>query len=136
MVRNILAVIAGFFGGGLLVFAVEALGHLIYPPPPGLDLTNSESIAEYVKNMSVGALIAVLAAQCSGSFGGGFITGLISKAKTIPAIVYGVLALIMASINIFMSAHPIWFVILAVILPIPLSLLGNKLSGMLVKQAQ
>lgn len=128
MIRNILAVIFGFIFSFFLVFEIESIGHIFYPPPEGFDLGKPETIPVYVKNVSLGTLISVLTAQCCGSFCGGFVTGLISKAKTIPALVFGFLALIMALLNIFIIPHPIWFVILAVLLPIPLSILGNKLS--------
>ncbi|HNU08416.1 MAG TPA: hypothetical protein PKO33_11670, partial [Pyrinomonadaceae bacterium] len=71
MVRNVLSVVLAFVIGGLAVFAVEKLGHTVYPVPAGLDPNNLEGLAEYVKTMPVGALLFVLAAQSAGSLIGG-----------------------------------------------------------------
>jgi hypothetical protein len=129
MVRNILSVIVAFVVGGIFVFLFEALGHRIYPVPEGIDSTNMQAIAEYVKTAPVGAILAVLVAQSAGSLVGGFITGLISIAKRATAIVYGILALIMAGINLVMIPHPWWFMVFSIVLPIPLSLLGSQIAS-------
>lgn len=137
MVRNILAVVAGFIVGGLFVFAFEAIGHMIYPLPPGLDSSKPEMIAEYVRTAPIGAIMSVLAAQSAGSFFGGLVTGLIAVSrKQMVAVIYGVLALIMALINMIMISHPVWFMVLSVLLPIPLALLGSRVAGLFVKGAR
>ena len=38
MLRNILAGIAGVIAGGLAVFALETLGHIIFPLPEGIEI--------------------------------------------------------------------------------------------------
>jgi hypothetical protein len=135
MVRNILGVIAGFFVGGIFVFLLEWIGHQVYPLPAGVDMTNTAAIVEYMKTAPLGAFLAVLVAQSAGSLFGGLITGLITIAKNTCAIIYGVLALIMAAINVFMIPSPIWFSVLALLLPIPLALLGSRVAGMFAKQS-
>ncbi len=128
MVRNVLSVVLAFVIGGLAVFAVEKLGHTVYPVPAGLDPNNLEGLAEYVKTMPVGALLFVLAAQSAGSLIGGLVTGFVSVAKFPTAMIYGVLALIMAALNAFAIPHPIWFTIVSLVLPIPLALLGSRIG--------
>ncbi|HNQ14818.1 MAG TPA: hypothetical protein PKM58_04590 [Pyrinomonadaceae bacterium] len=128
MVRNVLSVVLAFVIGGLAVFAVEKLGHTVYPIPAGLDPNNLEGLAEYVKTMPVGALLFVLAAQSAGSLIGGLVTGFVSVAKFPTAMIYGVLALIMAALNAFAIPHPIWFTIVSLVLPIPLALLGSRIG--------
>jgi hypothetical protein len=135
MLRNILAVIAGFLGGGIFVFVFESIGHWVYPIPVGLDVSNPDAIADYVSKAPVGAILSVLIAQSAGSFFGGLITGLIAVAKTPTAIIYGALALMMAGLNALMIAHPVWFLVPSLLLPIPLSLLGSRCSGVLQKKA-
>ncbi len=132
MLRNILAVIAGFIGGGVFVFAVEAIGHQVYPIPQGLDVSNPEAIANYISTAPLGAILFVLLAQSAGSFFGGLITGLIAKAKMICAAIYGCLALMMAGINAYLIPHPNWFLVLSLLLPIPLALTGALLSKRLL----
>lgn len=125
MLRNVVAVIAAFIGGGLIVFAFESMGHLIYPVPKGLDVSNPKAIGDYIATAPVGAILSVVIAQSAGSWVGGLITGLTATAKFPTAFIYGVLALIMAGLNAYLIPHPTWFKVLSLLLPIPLSILGS-----------
>jgi hypothetical protein len=133
MVRNILGVIAGFITGGIFVTLFEWIGHQIYPIPANINPSDMASLGEYVKNAPLGALISVIVAQSMGSFFGGLVTGLITIAKNVTAWIYAVLALIMAGLNAFLIPHPVWFVVISLLLPIPLALLGSRVSGMFAK---
>ncbi len=130
MVRNILAVIAGFIVGGIFVTLFQWIGHQIYPIPASVDQSDMASIGEYVKTAPIGALITVLVAQSLGSFFGGLVTGMIAVAKNTAALIYGFLALIMAGLNVFLISHPVWFVLVSLLLPIPLALIGSRVGGM------
>lgn len=133
MVRNILGVIVGFFVGGIFVTGFQWIGHQIYPIPANINQSDMASLAEYVKTAPLGALVAVLVAQSLGSFVGGLVTGLIAIAKNTTAIIYGVLALIMAGLNAFLIPHPIWFVVVSLLLPIPLAVLGSRVASSFTK---
>ncbi len=133
MLRNVLAVLAAFFVGGLCVFAVEMMGHQVYRLPEGVDPNDMKQIAEYIKTAPLGSILFVLLAQSTGSFVGGVVTGLISRVnKTTTAIFYGVLGLIMAGLNLALIPHPLWFVVLSILLPIPLAVLGSRLGSKFV----
>src|SRR5215204_2219749 len=135
MVRNILAVIVAFIGGGIFVFSVEAIGHVVYPLPAGLDMSKPDTIAEYVKNAPIGAILFVLLAQSAGSLGGGFIAGLISRGnRQRVAIIYSVLALLMACLNLWLIPHPLWFIALSIALPVPLALVGSHIGSSFVSE--
>lgn len=135
MIRSILGLIVGFIAGGVAVFLFEWIGHQVYPIPPGLDTSDMKALAEYSKTAPVGAHAAILVAQCAGSLVGGFVTALIAvSARTLFVFIYGVLALLMALLNIYLLPHPVWFVVAAIILPIPLALAGGKIGGALGSQ--
>lgn len=126
MVRNILAVVVAFVVAGCFVVGVEALGHVVYPIPEGLDTTDFKQLADYVKVAPIGALLFVLLAQSCGSFAGGFITRVVGGSSYGRlALIYGVLALTMAAINVLLIPHPLWMTVLALALPIPLSWVGS-----------
>lgn len=135
MLKNMLSVVAAFIGGFVCVFAIEKIGHAVYPPPPGIDISKPGTIVEYVRSMPVGAMLIVLGAQSAGSFVGGLITGVISVAKYPMAMTYGVLALFLAFFSIYVAPHPYWFIALSLLLPIPLSLAGSRFGQLLVKAA-
>jgi lysozyme family protein len=98
------------------------------------DQSNMQAISDYVRTAPVGAILAVLIAQCAGSFVGGLVTGLIAQAKRTTALIYGALALLMAGITMLLIWHPWWFNALSFCLPIPLSLLGSRMATSLVGQ--
>ena len=39
-VRSVIAIVVGAVVAFVLVAAIEAIGHSVYPPPPGLDFNN------------------------------------------------------------------------------------------------
>lgn len=128
MVRNILTVVCAFILGGIAVFSFEALGHVTYPLPDDLDTTNYEQLAAYVKAAPAGALAFVLLAQSAGSIVGGAVCGFFGRSNsTLLSIVYGVLALGMASLNLILIPHPLWMIVASLALPIPLSVIAGKL---------
>lgn len=122
--RTVLAVIAAFIGGGICVFVTEAIGHAIFPPPAD---TSLDALNAYMKTAPLGAFLFVLLSQSVGAFVGGLIAGLIGKSN-LPVLIYGVLALAMAVLNIVLVTHPIWFIAVALILPIPLAIAGGKIG--------
>lgn len=135
MVRNILAVILAFFAGGLCVLTLETVGHRIYPLPAGLDTNDMEQIAKYVSTAPLGALLFVLLAQSAGSFAGGFVTAIVGSSRLwLLAIIYGVLALLMAGLNVILIPHPLWMTALALAFPIPIALAGSRAGQVLKPQ--
>src|SRR5262249_50746482 len=79
MGRNILAVVLGVALAGSLVFAVEALGHRIYPPPEGLKADDYEAIKAYVAQAPVGALLFVPLSWFVGTLAGCWLTGCVAR---------------------------------------------------------
>jgi hypothetical protein len=128
MVRNILAVIAAFIAAAFFVLGVEQISIKLYPMPAGVDTSSIEAMTEYVKTVPATAILLVLIGQCLGSFVGGFVTGIISVAKFATAFIYGVIALAMAFMTVWMIPHPMWFNVAALVLPIPLSLIGSRIG--------
>ncbi len=109
MGRNIGAGIAGIVIGGLLVWVVESLGHLVYPVPESIDFTDAEVLAAFVASRPLGALLSVIAAWFIGSFGGTFAACRIGTARPLNfLLVVGGAMFILTSMNLLMIPHPIW----------------------------
>ena len=70
MGRNIGAGVAGVIIAFALVWIVEAIGHMIYPPPADLDFGNTDVMRAYVDTLPLGALLSVAIAWFVGAFGG------------------------------------------------------------------
>ena len=129
MVQNILAILLALVVGGACVLAIETLGHRVYPIPASFDMTDMKQVAEYMKTAPAGALVFVLLAQSAGSFAGGFTASVVAKSKRLwMAGIYGIVALMLAMLNVLAIPHPGWMVGLALVLPIPVALLGGQLG--------
>ena len=62
MLRKILAVVLGVVAAVIIIIAIEALGHSIYPPPDNLDVANREAMEVYVASLPLAALLFVMTA--------------------------------------------------------------------------
>ena len=113
-IKTILAALAGIITSFIVVFLVEGLGHLVYPPPADLDMGNPVAMAEYVQGLPIGAMLFVLAAWLSGIVGGGVIAKLMmpQRAVLLTSIV-GVVIWIASGFNLSAIPHPFWFAITA-----------------------
>ncbi|HYW50868.1 MAG TPA: hypothetical protein VE861_09690 [Gemmatimonadaceae bacterium] len=134
LVRNVLAVLAGLIAGAALNGALITLSPSLIPPPAGVDVTNTESLAQSIHLFQprhfvmpflahalgtlVGALVAyVVAASSKAGFawaiGVAFLAGGISASYMIPA--------------------PIWFIVLDLLMAyLPMAwiaiLLGRRMQ--------
>lgn len=126
MLRKIMGVVAGVVAGGVVVFAVEAMGHWVYPPPPGLDLSDPEGMKALIRTLPAGALLFVVFAWVLGAFAGGAVAGLIGR-SLVPALVTGSIQLLFGIMTMVMIPHPMWMLILGILLPIPSAWAGGAL---------
>lgn len=126
MLRKILAVVAGVVTCVLVVFVVEAIGHLVYPPPPGVDLHDPEAVKSLISTLPAGALLFVVLAWVLGAFAGGAVAGLIGR-SLVPAILIGAIELLFGIMTMVMIPHPVWMIALGVLLPIPSAWAGGRL---------
>ena len=53
--RAAFAGIAGVIAGIVIVFGAEAVGHMIFPPPEGVDLSDPEQLAAIMDQIPLGA---------------------------------------------------------------------------------
>lgn len=129
MSRKILAIIGGVIFAGLVVYAVQTLGHQVYPPPENLDTKNLEAMKAYTASLPMGALLFVLLSYGVGSFAGGWLAAKIARVPQmhVPLTVGGV-QLFFGIINLLMIPHPLWFAVASVLIFLPAAYLGGKLG--------
>lgn len=130
MGRTILGVIAGLATMFVVIMAIEALGHAIYPPPAGLNPMLTEDLAKIMTAMPAAAKAMVLVAWVAGAFAGGWVAARIARqhpriAAVIVAamVVAGVIGMILQ-----MPGHPLWMSGLGLLLPIPAALIAARLA--------
>lgn len=116
MAKRILGTAAGIVVAVVLVGIIEGLGHLVFPPPAGIDVSDPDTLAQIMHIMPMGAKIAVLVAWFAGAFIGGCAALFITRWNMSAWIV----ALFMLAGSVFSLVtipHPIWMAVAGVLIP-------------------
>ena len=129
MLRTLLAIVAGVIAALLLMLALETLGLVLFPPPPGLQLQHEADLALLVAKSSTGMKLWVVLGWLLASLAGGWVAARISRRYPRgAAVAVGTLIVIGAAMNAMTIPHPLWMNALGVLLPVPMALLGARLA--------
>jgi hypothetical protein len=123
----IIAVIVGCIAMGATVWAVESVGHLVYPPPAEMQTAmqrmvqaaGAGEVAEYTKArdevgvmvtaLPVGALLVIVLGWTLAAVVGGGLAALIAPvARLTAALAVTGFDLLAISVNLVMIPHPVW----------------------------
>ena len=125
-VKNIVAAIVGIIIAVLVVGLVEMAGHMIFPPPEGLDITNPEDQARLMEVIPLGAKIAVMVAWFAGAFSGVFAARRIGSTSW-PSWLVTALMIAASFYTTTLFPHPVWMTAGAVLLPLAALMLGGRM---------
>lgn len=126
MLRTVLGVVAGVVAGFGIVFAVEWLGHQIFPMPADMP-TDPEGMKAMIASLPVETLGAVVAAWTLGALGGALIANAVARRALAGWIT--VLLLIAATVaNLVMFPHPAWMAICGIALPVVMAWLAQRIQ--------
>lgn len=115
MVRLILGVIVGVIVGMVVILAVEGVGHTIFPPPAGVNLTDPAQLATVMTKIPFQAKVAVLIAWFLGTVAGASSANLLAGRRAWAGRIVGLLILAMSIFNMTTIVHPIWMMVSAVV---------------------
>ncbi len=125
-IRSLLAVLAGLVVAMIVIAAVEAAGHALYPPPPGLDLARAADQERLMSVLPLQAKIAVILAWFLGALAGAA-TAIAIGRRVLPA---WIVAVAIAGLGLWttqMFPHPDWMLASAVVLPLVAVLVAKRL---------
>lgn len=126
-VRGLVAVIAGLAAAMLVTAGVEAAGHALFPPPPGLDLNRPEDQGRIMAAIPLAAKIAVVSAWFLGSLAGACAAIAIAR-RVLPAWIVAVVIACLGLWTTRMFPHPDWMLASAVVLPLVAVLVAKRLT--------
>lgn len=130
MGRTILGMVVGVVVMFMTIMGIEALGHLAYPPPPGLDPTNPEDAAAFarfiVQMPALGQAMLALA-WVAGAFAGGLAAAKVAHHQNAAAIFVALVVMSGVVGMILKVPHPAWLAVAGLVLPLPAALLGARL---------
>ncbi|HYE29470.1 MAG TPA: hypothetical protein VEA61_14720 [Allosphingosinicella sp.] len=117
MGRVIVGIVLGIVTAFVTVFAIDMIGHQIYPLPSDLNMYDPEAVGAFITTMPAGALAMVVIAWLVGAFDGGVIAVLISRRAWT---VWPVAAAVAAAgvVNVLIIPHPVLLQIGAVVAPL------------------
>lgn len=130
VIRNILAVIAGWLVGNLVNGGIILVSGSVIPPPDGVDLSSTESLKATMHLFRPVNFLMPFLAHALGTFFGALVAALIAGSyKMHFALVIGALFLIGGIWTIFMLPSPLWFAIVDIVFAyFPMAWLGGKLG--------
>ena len=107
VMRMLMGVVAGIVVAFLCVFAVEWVGHGLYPPPAGLDASNPADQARLMASMPAAAKALVLAAWFVGALAGAWTANRIAG-RGLAGWIVALLVIAAGIVTMIMIPHPAW----------------------------
>lgn len=131
VLRNILAVVAGFVVGSIVNMALIMLGSILIAPPAGVDMNNLESIKAGIHLFEAKHFLFPFLAHAATAFVGALTASLIGGSqRMLLALIIGGLSLLGGIAAAFLIPAPTWFIAADLLLAyIPMAWLGWKASG-------
>ena len=128
-VRNILAIIIGWFIGSAVNMGLIETGHTLIPIE-GLDPNDMKALAKVMPTLSAKFFIFPFLAHALGTLIGAIVAGWISASHKMKfSLVIGALFLLGGIAMSFMLPAPIWFIACDIILAyIPMAFIGGKIA--------
>ena len=110
MLRLILGVVLGVIVGGIVTGVVEGMGHTIFPPPPGVDLTDPAQLQTVMSRVPIEAKFAVLLAWFLGVLSGSASANLIAGRRALAGRITSMLIFCVAAGTLTSIPPPAGFV--------------------------
>lgn len=108
ILRTAVGVVLGLIVGLLIILAVEGVGHTIFPPPPGVNLTDPAQLDTAMTMIPTPAKFAVLLAWFLGTLGGASAANLIAGRRAWAGRIVALIVLALSIFNMASIHHPVW----------------------------
>ena len=111
ILRTAVGVVLGLIVGLLIILAVEGVGHTIFPPPPGVNLTDPAQLSTAMAEIPTPAKFAVLLAWFLGTLGGASAGNLVAGRRPWAGRVITLIVLALSIFNMTSIQHPLWMAV-------------------------
>lgn len=130
IIKNILAVIAGWLGGSVINMGLVKTGHLLFPIE-GIDPGDMEALVSVMPTLEFEYFIFPFLAHALGTLVGAIIAGWMAASHKMKfSLGIGVLFLIGGIMVNYMLPGPIWFAATDILIAyIPMAWMGGKIAG-------
>lgn len=129
MLRLILGVLLGLVVGVVVTTFVEAMGHTIFPPPAGVNLTDPATLKTVMSQVPLEAKFAVLLAWFLGILSGASTANLVAGRMALAGRITAGVIFAFAVWTMYTIAHPVWFMAAAVVAAALAAFAADKAFG-------
>ena len=131
VLRNVVAVLAGFVVGSAVNMALVMLGPSLIPPPAGVDVGDPESLRRSIHLFEPRHFVMPFLAHALGTLAGALVAWLLAATRKFAlAMTIGVLFLLGGVTASFMIPAPAWFVALDLVVAyLPMAWLGSRIGA-------
>jgi hypothetical protein len=129
MLRITLGVMAGLIVGMLVTGVVESVGHAVFPPPPGVNLTDPAAMATVMSRIPLGAKVGVLIGWFLGVLAGASTALLIAGRRQPGGWIVGAALFSFAAWTMATIPHPPWMIAGAVVADLAALFLADRAFG-------
>ena len=135
ILRNILAVIIGLVVGGIVNMALIALGPHVIPPPPGVDVTNVQSLSASMHLLGPQHFVFPFLAHALGTLAGAMVAFLIAASyRSLFSYAIGAVTMVGGIAAAFMFPAPLWFIILDLVVAyLPMAWIATRLARRIIQ---
>lgn len=121
--RSVLVVIGSVVAGSIVMFAVQSVNYLLFPPPEGLDYNAPEQI---VDAMPLAALWMLELSYALGCFAAGVVTAAGARGRRVTlAMVVGGIFTLLGFVNLAQFPAPLWLAVLTTLTYVPATVAGS-----------
>lgn len=130
IIKNILAVVAGWLGGSAINMGLVQIGHKLFPVE-GIDPSDMGALAAVMPTLEPEYFIFPFLAHALGTLVGATIAGLIAASHKMKfSLAIGGLFLLGGIMVNYMLPGPVWFAVVDIVIAyIPMAWLGGKIAG-------
>jgi hypothetical protein len=130
IIKNTIAVIAGFILGSIINMSLITISGSIIPTPNGADVTTLEGLKATIHLFEPKHFLFPFLAHALGTLGGAFVAAKIAAThKLIFAMSIGFLFLVGGVANILMLPSPLWFTLVDLVgAYLPMAFVGYQLA--------
>jgi choline-glycine betaine transporter len=129
-IRIVLAILAGMLSGGMLNLFIVNFGHMLIPPPAGVDLTTTEGLLAAMPMMEPRHFLMPWLAHALGTLLSAFVAcRLANNHFRRISIGLGVWNMVGGLLMIIAVPGPLWFTLIDIVLAyLPFGWLGGRLA--------
>jgi hypothetical protein len=127
--RIALGVLAGAVVAFICIFAIEVVGHMIFPPPADFDINDRAQMERLMETVPPGALALVLVAWFTGALLGAWTADKVAR-RGLAGWIVALLVICGGVWTMLLIPHPAWIWALGIALPLAAAWLAQRLARM------